>query len=104
LFQFWLDIGSAGWWERLLQPLTHPHILSRHWPAEAQWTDLDEYRTNQDALARLVTGLTRRCRTHIYLCVTNINQEGREQRGPLLQAVQGMLRKNLIAMEEENHV
>jgi hypothetical protein len=103
-FQFWLDIGSAGWWERLLQPLTHPHILSRHWLEGAQWTDLDEYRTNQEALARMVTGLTRRCRTHIYLCVTNINQEGREQRGPLLQAVQGMLRKNLIAMEEENHV
>ncbi|HXF62371.1 MAG TPA: hypothetical protein VNK95_12185, partial [Caldilineaceae bacterium] len=22
--QFWLDVGSTGWWERLYQPLTHP--------------------------------------------------------------------------------
>ncbi|MEN4042122.1 MAG: hypothetical protein ROW39_07255 [Anaerolineaceae bacterium] len=102
-FQFWLDIGSPGWWERLLQPLTHPHILSRRWPEGALWTDLDEYRTNQEALVRLVTGLTRRCQQHIYLCVTNINQEGHEQRGPLLQAVQGMLRNNLISLER-NHV
>jgi hypothetical protein len=101
-FQFWLDIGSTGWWERLLQPLTHPHILSRHWPEGAHWTDLDEYRTNQEALARLVTGLARRCRSHIYLSITNINQEGREQRGPLLQAVQGMLRNGLITMEEDH--
>jgi hypothetical protein len=28
-YQFWLDVASQGWWERLLQPLTHPHILSR---------------------------------------------------------------------------
>jgi hypothetical protein len=103
-YQFWLDVGSVGWWERLLQPLTHPHILSRHWPEGALWTDLDEYRTNQDTLARMVTGLARRCRTHIYLCVTNINQEGREQRGPLLQAVQVMLRNGLISIEEEDHV
>jgi hypothetical protein len=101
-FQFWLDIGSPGWWERLLQPLTHPHILSRRWPEGAFWTDLDEYRTNQDALVRLVTGLARRCRSHVYLCITSINQEGREQRGPLLQAVQGMLRNGLITMEEDH--
>lgn len=102
-YQFWLDVASQGWWERLLQPLTHPHILSRRWQMGAIWTDLEEYRTNQEALARLVTGLSRRCRHHIYLCVTSINQEGREQRGPLLQAVQGMLRSGLISMEE-NHV
>ncbi|HSV86015.1 MAG TPA: hypothetical protein VLH85_05535, partial [Levilinea sp.] len=101
-YQFWLDIGSSGWWERLLQPLTHPYILSRHWPEGAQWTDLDEYRTNQQALVRLVTGLTRRCHSHIYLCMTHINQEGREQRGPLLQAVQGMLRNSLISLEGDH--
>ena len=28
-YQFWLDVGSSGWWERLYQPLTHPYVLSR---------------------------------------------------------------------------
>ena len=26
--QFWLDVGSSGWWERLYQPLTHPYVLT----------------------------------------------------------------------------
>ena len=30
-YQFWLDIGSRGWFERLYQPLTQPYVLSRHW-------------------------------------------------------------------------
>ena len=29
--QFWLDVGSGGWWERLFQPLTQPYVLSRAW-------------------------------------------------------------------------
>jgi hypothetical protein len=28
--QFWLDIGSPSWYQRLDQPLTHPYVLSRH--------------------------------------------------------------------------
>ena len=31
--QFWLDVGSGGWWERLFQPLTQPYVLSRAWDA-----------------------------------------------------------------------
>ncbi|MCB0052243.1 MAG: hypothetical protein KDE24_22170, partial [Caldilinea sp.] len=40
--QFWLDIGSTGWWERLYQPLTHPYVLSARWPLDTAWTDRDE--------------------------------------------------------------
>ncbi len=29
--QFWLDVGSSGWDQRLAQPLTHPHVLTREW-------------------------------------------------------------------------
>ena len=28
-YQFWLDVGGRGWFERLYQPLTHPYVLSR---------------------------------------------------------------------------
>ena len=34
-YQFWLDAGSSGWFERLFQPLTHPYVLGRGWPQSA---------------------------------------------------------------------
>lgn len=96
--QFWLDAGSSGWWERLYQPLTHPYVLSRNWTAGKTWTDIQEYQTNQETLVRLTSGLMRRCRNSVYICTTGLNEQGTEQRGPLLQAVQGILR-NLSAGE-----
>ncbi len=91
--QFWLDIGSNGWWERLNQPLTHPYVLSRRWPEEKVWGDEQEFAARQTALGRLVLGLVRRCRKQIYLGVANLSEQGYEQRGPLLQALQRMLRQ-----------
>ncbi len=91
-FQFWLDIGSSGWWERLYQPLTHPYVLSRRWPPDALWTDSDEVETRQEALYRLVLGLLRRCRRRIYLGLSELGEQGNEQKGPLLQAIQRVLR------------
>lgn len=90
--QFWLDIGGRGWWERLYQPLTHPYVLSRHWPPGLPWTDADEARTRQDALYRLDMGLVRRCRQKIYLGLSELGEGGMEQQGPQLQAVQRVLR------------
>ena len=89
--QFWLDIGSQGWWERLYQPLTQPYVLSRKWPSDHLWTDLNETAANQETLARLVYGLISRCRRHVYLCSTRINERGSEERGQLLQALNTIL-------------
>jgi len=69
-------------------------VLSRRWPAGRLWTDADEYATNQKALERLVGGLVRRCRQGIFLCSSGLNEQGDEPRGPLLQAVQAILRRN----------
>jgi hypothetical protein len=91
--QFWLDVGSGGWWERLYQPLTHPYVLSRQWPAGKEWGDEDEYAARQVALGRLLLGLVRRCRRRIYLGIADLGERGYEQRGPLLQAVQRILRR-----------
>jgi hypothetical protein len=96
--QFWLDAGSSGWWERLYQPLTHPYVLSRNWTGKT-WTDVQEYQANQEAMLRLTSGLLRRCRNNIYICTTGLNEQGAEQRGPLLQAVQGILR--VLSADEE---
>ncbi len=88
--QFWLDMGSHGWVERVYQPLTHPYVLSRAWmqqEAGRVWTDADEIAANREALIRLVNGLLHRCRERLYVCVTNLGEQGFEQRGPLLRAI-----------------
>jgi len=90
--QFWLDVGSSGWWERLYQPLTQPYVLSRRWQAGAQWTDADEYAARQEALSALVIGLTRRCRVQIHLGRSQMGATGVEQRGALLRVIQQVLR------------
>jgi hypothetical protein len=89
--QFWLDPGSGGWAERLFQPLTHPYVLSRRWEQGRVWSDADEVAANRQTLARLTTGLLRRCRTRLYLGLSDLGESGFEQRGPLLKAFQRVL-------------
>jgi len=91
--QFWLDPGSGGWAERLFQPLTHPYVLSRHWERGRPWSDADEVAANQQTLARLVTGLLRRCRSRVFLGLSDLGESGFEQRGMLLKAFQRVLQK-----------
>ncbi len=90
--QFWLDAGSGAWFERIYQPLTHPYVLHRDWPEGQVWADEDEVRVRQEALGRLILGLTRRCRQHVYLAHSELSERGYEQQGPLLQGVQRLLR------------
>jgi len=92
-YQFWLDVGSRGWFERLYQPLTHPYVLSRRWPKNKFWTDYDEVETNQETLYRLSLGLLRRCRWKVFLGLSELNEQGFEERGPLLKAFQRVLRE-----------
>jgi len=94
--QFWLDAGSSGWYERLAQPITHPYVLSREWDASAGsagrvWTDADEVEHSRGALARLTSGLLRRCRGRVYLGMSELGESGFEQRGDLLKAFQKVL-------------
>jgi len=91
--QFWLDVGNRGWWERLYQPLTQPYVLSRRWPRGDVWTDSDEHEARQETLHRLIQGLVRRCRHKVYLGLSELGEHGREQKGPLLQAIQRVLRR-----------
>jgi len=91
--QFWLDAGSSGWYERLAQPLTHPYVLSREWEAGRIWSDADEVQMSKEALARLVSGLLRRCRERVYLGMSELGESGFEQRGDLLKAFQKVLQQ-----------
>ncbi len=100
-YQFWLNIGSTGWGQRLYQPLTQPYVLSRQWIEGDKWDDDDEVEANQAALYELAAGLIRRCRQRIYLGFSQYGEQGYEQRGTLLVAVQSMLRR---LSREDNHV
>jgi hypothetical protein len=90
-YQFWLDIGSQGWYERIYQPLTNPHILQRGWPIGKRWTDEDEQDHNRNALNCITTGLIRRCRKTIFGCLTELDERGYEQKGTLLLALNSIL-------------
>ena len=99
--QFWLDAGSLGWWERLDQPLTHPYVLSKDWPPGQIWTDDQEFERQQDMLFRILSGLIRRCRDHVYLGISDLGEQGFEQRGPMLRIFQNILRRNPGLMGDE---
>ena len=92
-YQFWLNAGSPAWWERLYQPLTHPYVLRRDWPPDRKWTDTDEQEARRESLLRLLRGLIRRCRTKVYLAISTLNEQGFEERGPLLTLIQQVLRE-----------
>lgn len=95
--QFWLDVGSSGWYERLFQPLTQPYVLSRRWQAGRRWTADDEAQVAEQNLQRITLGLVRRCRSRIYVGYSEYSASGYEQRGELLQVLQeslaGLLRQ-----------
>lgn len=91
-YQFWLDVGSNGWGERLEQPLTHPYVLRRGYDPTAQWTDELETEAQQTALYRISVGLARRCRKGIFLGIADLGESGFEQRGMLLRVLQQVLR------------
>lgn len=91
--QFWINANSPAWWERLYQPLTHPYVLTRHWENERKWTDEDEQAARHLTLTRLTRGLIRRCRKTIYLAFSTLNEQGFEERGPLLMRTMQILRQ-----------
>ena len=91
--QFWLDAGSSGWYERLAQPITHPYVLARGWEPGRLWTDADEVEQSKKSLARLTSGLLRRCKQRVYLGMSELGESGFEQRGDLLKAFQKVLQQ-----------
>ena len=49
--------------------------------------------TREEALCRLTLGLIRRCRRRVVLGLSDLGEQGYEQKGPLLQAIQRVLRR-----------
>jgi hypothetical protein len=99
-YHFWLDVGSRGWYERIFQPLTNPHILNRDWEIGLPWRDTEEVALNHESLTRLTSGLIRRCRKGIFFCLTNTDEHGFEQKGLLVQSLNRIF--NHIRATEQN--
>ena len=99
-YQFWLNIGSKGWYERLEQPLTHPIVLSRHWQEGKQWTADDEVSYNQANLQRILSGLLLRCKIKVFALTSDYNEAGVEERGQLLTLFQNLFRKVIRGKNE----
>ncbi|MFW5713834.1 MAG: DEAD/DEAH box helicase family protein, partial [Brevefilum sp.] len=83
--QFWLDIGSPSWYQRLNQPLTQPYVLNRHWDADDRWDAEDELEAAHQTLERLSLGLLKRCREKVFLGMSELDVRGFENRGLLIR-------------------
>lgn len=92
-YQFWLDIGSSGWNERMQQPLSHPFVLNRNWPDGKRWTNDDDVLINAELSYRVVAGLLRRCSKRVWLTHVEYNEQGFTQQGALLVSLQRILRR-----------
>jgi hypothetical protein len=102
-YQFWLDVGSISWSERLEQPLTHPYVLSRNWKAEDKWTHAHENQLSNETLSQLINGLSARCNQHIFLYASGLSEQGQEQSSPFLKALQ-RLNRSLFQIEDVENV
>ncbi|MGC9360398.1 MAG: hypothetical protein ACP5G7_08505 [Anaerolineae bacterium] len=91
-YQFWLDLGSVGWWTRPNQPLTHPYVLSAHWPKNAVWTDVHEEAQRQRGLVRVLYGLAARCRVGVYLASSDLGVTGEPAESRLERLLMRVLR------------
>ncbi len=90
-YQFWIDLGSDGWSNRPNQPLTHPYVLSRHWPVGQPWRDIEEEQAKREALGRVLLGLAARCRKGVYLAFSDLDIGGVEQSSRLERAIVSVL-------------
>ena len=95
-YQFWLEINSLGWYERVYQPLTHPYVLSRQWQPGRIWTEEDEHRTRQTMISKVLRGLAYRCADKVYLVFSQLSISGQEESGPLARAIFKVIRNGRL--------
>ena len=90
--QFWLDVGSPSWYQRLDQPLTQPYVLSRNWVKGQIWTAENEIDAAYQTLERLSIGLLNRCRKKVFIAMSELDVRGFENRGLLIKIINHLLR------------
>ena len=102
-YQFWLDIGSPSWYQRLDQPLTHPYVLSRHWERDKLWDAEDELAATHETLHRLSIGLLNRCRKKVYIGMSTLDVRGYENRGLLIRIINDVWRRSVSELRTSSN-
>jgi hypothetical protein len=91
-YQAWLSIGSDGWYRRLEQPLTNPHVLSRNWTKGKKWDADEESRVSELLIGQVTAGLLARCRKQVFLGFSQYGETGTEEQSLLLRRLQYLYR------------
>lgn len=85
--QVWMDCTSRRWFQQDVRELINPHVLKSTWRLGEVWTDeLNEALTKENG-ARVARALMRRCGEILVAAAANIDSQGFEQDGPLLEAL-----------------
>ena len=85
--QVWLETAAQGWWDIPRQPLSNAFVLVQSRAPEEPWTIEEDFAVRNELLARIVRGLTARCRDGIILASSDLDRRGQRQDGPLWRAL-----------------
>lgn len=85
--QIWMDCTSRRWFQQDVREIINPHVLKATWREDQVWSDeMNEALTRENG-ARVVRALLRRCGEILVAAAANIDSQGFEQDGPLLEAL-----------------
>lgn len=96
--QVWLDCSSRRWFQQDARELVNPHVFRRGWPGDQAWTDACNEGVSRQNGGRVARALLRRCGQSLILAAANVDSQGYEQDGQLLEAV-----TDALLGEEDGH-
>jgi len=99
--QVWLETAAQGWWDIPRQPLSNAFVLVQSRPPEEPWTIEEDFAVRNELLARIVRGLTARCRDGVILASSDLDRRGQRQDGALWRALGPLVRARAQASESE---
>ncbi len=99
--QVWLETAAQGWWDIPRQPLSNAFVLVQSRAPEEPWTIDEDFAVRNELLARIVRGLTARCRDGVILAGSDLDRRGQRQDGPLWRALGPLVRARTRVGESE---
>ncbi|HOB34526.1 MAG: hypothetical protein GX090_09050 [Firmicutes bacterium] len=85
--QVWLDCTSRRWFQQDVREIINPHVLKSDWREDEIWDDARNESLIRQNGARLARALLRRCTDTLVAAAANIDSQGFEQSGDLLEAL-----------------
>lgn len=85
--QVWMDCSSRRWFQQDVREIINPHVLKQSWREGEVWTDEMNAALTMHNGARVARALLRRCGDVLVVAAANIDSQGFEQDGPLLEAL-----------------